>query len=386
MSRRTQYSYEVAERIRREQRLARLKETTVARCEQVSQQYDECVRQGLDQYLPAEFPQVEQSLHTIAASVETDPEAASQASLKLAADMSRLSALARETQREFAAQYRERLQQLSQERGEAQSTLHAFVQQQFTAFQDPVIRDFAFEDLRALQQSYVDSTVAPHELDAEKQRIRQRVQAIRSEAGQKAEAWKHEKDAQVQAAAQQQLLQMHRDQLTHDVAENPKELQALLSDLDTIQQRLTETGALDAEEFQQEIEKTATQADEAVVDERCRKETVRAVLQSLRRAGFVVETPRRHKDYAHDDVVVLARKPAGQQAEFRVTLDGGFLYKFDRYEGLTCKKDIDKILPMLQQIYGVQLSNRRVLWENPVPESHTARPLTPVTQEQGHGC
>jgi hypothetical protein len=44
-----------------------------------------------------------------------------------------------------------------------------------------------------------------------------------------------------------------------------------------------------------------------------------------------------------------------------------------KYEGATCKKDIDSFLPKLEQVYGIKLSNERVIWENPDKISKDAR-------------
>ena len=38
---------------------------------------------------------------------------------------------------------------------------------------------------------------------------------------------------------------------------------------------------------------------------------------------------------------------------------------------MTCEKDMGTILPKLQNIYGLQRPNRRVLWQNPTHESRT---------------
>ena len=51
------------------------------------------------------------------------------------------------------------------------------------------------------------------------------------------------------------------------------------------------------------------------------------------------------------------------------------IYKFDHYEGMQCKDDIDKVLPLLRDIYGVDLSEERVLWQNPERISKSAKPL-----------
>jgi hypothetical protein len=103
---------------------------------------------------------------------------------------------------------------------------------------------------------------------------------------------------------------------------------------------------------------------------------VNAVVQSLREAGFIlVQNPKRYKDGERDEVVLQASQPAGHQAEFRVTLNGDCSYCFHGYEGSACKEDIVKVRQALQDIYGVTLSDERVIWENPDRMSRSAKPI-----------
>ena len=37
-----------------------------------------------------------------------------------------------------------------------------------------------------------------------------------------------------------------------------------------------------------------------------------------------------------------------------------------------------QVLPKLLDIYGVDLSDERVIWENPDDESATSKPITPI--------
>ncbi|BCD44998.1 hypothetical protein [Helicobacter suis] len=117
-------------------------------------------------------------------------------------------------------------------------------------------------------------------------------------------------------------------------------------------------------------------------DEAVRKEMVKAVYASLKQAGFVVQEPSLDKE--KDIVIVRANRPNGNQANFKISLDGVLNYRFDHYEGKTCKADMDKVLPQLSQVYGVDLSEERVIWENPDDLDKEARPLNP-TQNQTRG-
>jgi hypothetical protein len=98
-----------------------------------------------------------------------------------------------------------------------------------------------------------------------------------------------------------------------------------------------------------------------------------AVYESLMQAGFAVDPP--YLEQEGGSVVVSARKPSGGQAQFRIGVEGDLVYKFDHYEGAACQTDLQHVLPMLQDIYGISLSSERVLWDNPDRLSRDARPL-----------
>jgi hypothetical protein len=104
------------------------------------------------------------------------------------------------------------------------------------------------------------------------------------------------------------------------------------------------------------------------------------VYRALEDAGFVTERPKIVREDGADEVVIHGRRPAGAQAVFRVELSGKLNYKFDQYQGSACKKDIATVLPRLQSVYGIQLSNNRVIWENPDDVDADARPQPGMTK------
>lgn len=128
-----------------------------------------------------------------------------------------------------------------------------------------------------------------------------------------------------------------------------------------------------------QIVQEANQAqDIALEDEAVRKEMVKAVYQSLKQAGFTVLRPV--KQGIGDDSVVLvqASRPQGNQAKFRINLNGSVRYEFDNYKGQRCKEDMQQVLPKLSEVYGVKLSEARVIWENPDDEYADAKPVNPT--------
>lgn len=121
--------------------------------------------------------------------------------------------------------------------------------------------------------------------------------------------------------------------------------------------------------------------DMALENEAVRKEMVKAVYQSLKQAGFTVLNPIKQGKGAESVVVVQASRPQGNQAKFRVKLDGSVRYEFDNYKGQRCKEDMAQVLPKLSEIYGVDLSDERVIWENPDDEYAEAKPMAPLNQQ-----
>lgn len=111
--------------------------------------------------------------------------------------------------------------------------------------------------------------------------------------------------------------------------------------------------------------------DDASTDrEDARREAVQAVMGALEDAGFLVANPRLVKGV----VVVVGTRPSGASATFNLTLDGSLEYDFSGYRGSSCDVDIDAVVPALQEVYGIQLTDEAVAWRNPDDEDASARP------------
>lgn len=104
--------------------------------------------------------------------------------------------------------------------------------------------------------------------------------------------------------------------------------------------------------------------------EAARREAVQAVMSALEDAGFQVANPR----LVDGEVVVVGTRPSGASATFNLTLDGSLEYDFSGYQGSSCDADIDRVVPALQEVYGIQLTDEVVSWRNPDDEDATARP------------
>ncbi len=102
---------------------------------------------------------------------------------------------------------------------------------------------------------------------------------------------------------------------------------------------------------------------EKEIDKTVRNKVLSAIIKIIRKQGFILkkENVVDKGEYA----VINAIKPNGEKTRFEVYLDGKFHYKYHQYEGLSCEKDIELFEKEFENIYGVKLENKDVLWSNP---------------------
>lgn len=382
MSESVSYRWSLEAQRRRQAYLDRIQENTVNFSNRYRAKFDDLVNQGLEDYMPNEFAGLRDQLSRLDRLVSADPERARELSFQVGQQLSQLPSLARTARNEFEARERQRRKELSEMRRQATTALSKFIHDLISEIKDPVELDFAYDEIRAIQSEYQGRTVDAGELDALKSSIGSRFSAINGSAKIKAETWRNEQIKSNAKESSEELLSFYADQARLDAAKNPKALDAMLTSLDTVKQLINKTA--DPEHIKKKIEEAATQADSAIADENCRRMVVRSIMDSLEKSGFVVSKPKRSFGEV-DEVVIVARKPAGAEAAFRVTADGSMIYKFDHYEGMQCKDDIDKVLPLLRDIYGVDLSDERVLWQNPERISKSARPIVDDIGGQTNG-
>jgi hypothetical protein len=383
MSESTRYRWSIESQRRRQEYLNRISENTSRFHTRYSALLADLVHQGLEHYMPKEFSRMRNELDALDSLLSNDPEQARDLSLQLGAQISQLPAMAREAKREFEVRERQRQRELSEMRRKATSELGQYLQSLIADIRDPIERDFAFDGLKALQSEYAGRVVDTQELPKVKEDLRGRAQSIRYAAVAKAKAWKERKGQETIHEAQEMLLGIHKEQADADASRNPQAVQSMLASLDAMRQQIVVRGC-SLDEIQHKLAAETEKTDVAVADENCRRMVVRSIMDSLEKSGFVVGKPQRQTG-EKDEVVILARKPAGAEAAFRVTADGTMVYKFDNYEGMKCKTDIDQVLPMLQEIYGVELSDARVLWQNPDRISKSAKPIDAGSKDQRHG-
>lgn len=113
------------------------------------------------------------------------------------------------------------------------------------------------------------------------------------------------------------------------------------------------------------IEQVRERANSEIVNEKFRKKSVKIIVQAIKKRGFVVNNNSIKIDRINNQVNIVAKKPSGARAEFKVFLDGKFEYRFDGYEGQACQEDIKPFMNDLEEVYGIKVVNQTEIWKNP---------------------
>lgn len=354
MSHSAQYEWRLRQEERHRQHLNRLQAVTgefVTRYETV---LADVRSQGLDASVPAEFTALSQEVAELRLLLSLDPERARTLSLRLGNEVHALPRLAREARKHAEAQAETRRRQL----GEALVTQ---LERTFRSIADPVARDFACAAAAGLDAEIRATVTQGVSLDSFSAQLRERMAQIVARAEIDADDWKRSRRSAQQGAVRAEVMAQV----------------GAVANMGRAHERLREAadqaGSADDAGFASAVADVLAEADRAAVDEESRRAAVRAVYASLAQAGFVVDQP--YLEHDGGSVVVSARKPSGGQARFSIGAEGGLVYKFDHYEGAACQQDLQHVLPMLQDIYGITLSSERVLWNNPDRLSRDARPL-----------
>ena len=106
-------------------------------------------------------------------------------------------------------------------------------------------------------------------------------------------------------------------------------------------------------------------ASKEIVDEKVRRQALKVITQAIRARGFIVDKNNIKIKKETNEVVMVALKASGEKAEFRIFLDGKFIYHFHGYEGQACQKDIEPFMQDLEEVYGIHVIKQTEIWSNP---------------------
>ena len=108
-----------------------------------------------------------------------------------------------------------------------------------------------------------------------------------------------------------------------------------------------------------------TAATEEIVGEKVRQKSLKIIMSAISARGFIVDKKNIKIKRDTNEVILVGLKASGEKAEFRVFLDGRFVYDFRGYEGQACQKDIQPFLDDLEEVYGMHITKTQEIWSNP---------------------
>ena len=106
-------------------------------------------------------------------------------------------------------------------------------------------------------------------------------------------------------------------------------------------------------------------ASKEIVDEKVRQQALKVIRDAIRARGFIVDKSNIKIKRDTNEVIMMALKASGEKAEFRIFLDGKFIYHFHGYEGQACQKDIEPFMHDLEEVYGIHVTKQTEIWSNP---------------------
>lgn len=338
-------------------RLARIRETTRGYLDHYREMLGDFTRDRLQDYIPDEIRGLQQDLENAQNNLDSNPEYARDVSRRIQSYVHGLRRMARATQFQQEQADRERRRQEAEERAakksEAMSTFYAAIRK----IKNPAVQNFAQDGLTAVRKSVEAGTLqSSTDIDAA-------VAKVIAAAEVKAAEWKKNTLETVKRESIGDQIAEIKNQISSEDFD-ATEKQKTLASLDALLGRQEAGESLETiQDSISEIDKTA---EEKVVSEDARKMVVKSIVRILRGQGFDITSNSVTLEKQDDQTVVkiVGAKANGRHAEIRVTDTGKMRWRFDRYEGMGCMKDIKPLQEDLKKLY-INLSDERVIWENP---------------------
>lgn len=348
---------------RRQANEERIRNNTEQFYQRYLQQYEDMRSQNFETYMPEKMERLRSDLSQISSLLYSDPGAARDISFRIGEYIRSMFKEGHVAEREYRRREIEAEQQRQElaraERLRKQGEVNDAYYELIAKIQDQAVINFASKELSELRQQALSES-SPMSVTA----LRKHAEQIIAQAHKKAEEWKNSTTKKEKQKVVSNLLQIMQDQLVQKKIEDQEKSQALLIQITALQESIR-SDSKPQTEVEQELKKLEEKVDDTLISEDIRKEAVKSVFLSLKKQGFQVQPPQLIKDQNQNYVKIIAKKPSGKQVQCKLDLHGKLAYKFDKYEGMTCLKDIEQFNVELEQVYSIKLSDERIIWENP---------------------
>lgn len=164
-----------------------------------------------------------------------------------------------------------------------------------------------------------------------------------------------------QALMEQTVNQTYEERYEQERAKIRAELEASRVAPETVEKVLGEAQGSTREK----ITAIRQNATAEIVGEKVRQKSLKIIMDAIKQRGFVVDKKNIKIKRETNEVILVALKASGEKAEFRIFLDGKFIYDFHGYEGQACQKDIEPFMRDLEEVYGIKVTKQTEIWSNP---------------------
>ena len=356
MSRAYEYRYALEAAARRALEESRIRERVMADITRFASRLANMTKKGYSAYIPEEMQRAKSEVARVQQMLSSDFREARDLSSSLGNYIEAMDTLAETAVSQFHHSEIERARAAK----EAQSKLVEVYYRAVEKISNPMVVSFAQKELNSVLKDLQKGTEYHSEKDVE-----DRIQTIVNEATRKAKEWKEKtKKSQRKEVIQKQLDEKEKDLKQNGLAENEKG-KDILARIRQLREQVESDDSETVEKADSGLAEIDLNIDEALITEDVRRETVRSIVNELRKQEFNVSPPQIIGEGADSFVRIAATKPSGKRAVCQIDLKGKIAYKFDHYEGMTCLKDIEQFNTDLQEIYSVKLSDEREIWSNP---------------------
>ena len=141
-----------------------------------------------------------------------------------------------------------------------------------------------------------------------------------------------------------------------------KELEAARVDKDIISKVVSKKEGTAKERLSQ----MQAQATTEVIGETVRQQSLKVIMKAVADRGFIVDKKNIKINRETNEVHMVAMKASGERADFKIYMDGKFIYDFHHgYKGQACQKDIEPFMKDLEEVYGIHVTKSQEIWSNP---------------------
>lgn len=355
MSRAYEYRYALEAAARRALEESRIRERVMADITRFTSRLANMSRKGYSAYIPEEMQRAKSEVSRMEQMLSSDYREARSMSSSLGGYIEALDTLAETASQQF---HHNEIARARAEK-EAQSKLIDAYYQNVGKISNPIVVNFAQKNLQAILDELRSGKM--HSV----QEIERKVNQAVADATQKAKEWKEKTKASQKKQVVQKQLDEKEKELLQSGLEKKDKGKNIISRIKQLREQVNTNSAEAMDSAYSSLAEIDANIDAAIITEDVRKETVRSIVRQLQQQEFTVTPPQIIGEGNDSFVRIVATKPSGKRAVCQIDLKGKIAYKFDRYEGMTCLKDIERFNTDLQSIYSVKLSDEREIWSNP---------------------